>query len=165
MEVKKIMLTLAVLIVSSFAFAGLVTYLSNTASASVDVQSPVDNALTGADIEGVEVDPTAPMVFYNGETLTLESTLDNKSRVAQSGQLVIAITPALVVTGTDPTATVEDVDGSTIVTYPEITIPTDDPLTEEVDESVVIDESSFTMGNNEPAEYSITTIFNVADVE
>jgi hypothetical protein len=165
MEAKKILSILAVLIVSSIAFAGVVTYLSNTANASVDVQSPVDNQLTGADIEGVEVDPTSAMVFYNGETLTLESTLDNKSRVAQNGQLQVVITPSLVLTGTDPSATVEDIDGSTVVTYPAITIPVDDPMTEETDESIVIDESSFTMGNNEPAEYNITTIFNIADEE
>lgn len=160
MDFKKLLIGLAVLMVGMFAIAGTVSYLSNQATASVDVQSPIDNTLTGATIEGETVDATAPMTFYNGEELSLTSTFDNKSRVAQEGQLVVVITPALEVTAEANVVVGED---STIITYASQTVPVDDPTTEEVDESVVTDESSFTVANNEPAEYSITTVFNVTE--
>ena len=162
MNIKQILPMLAVLLIAGFVMASTVVYLSNQASAIMDVQSPIDNTIIGASIEGEVVDATAPMTFYNGETLVLEGTLDNKSRVTQEGQVVVVITPALEVTAEANVVVGEEY---TTVTFPAITVPTDDALTEEVDESIVEYDASMTVANNEPAEYTITSVFNIADVE
>jgi hypothetical protein len=159
MEMKTRQITvLAVLaLMSIFAIAGVVTYLSNTVTATAVVSSPVElsQLITNPDGELVEGDTVSA---YGGEFIQIQLVGENKSNVTQTGQYVLTITPAMQVSGYGIDG--EEVGGTGEVSTIEIPVTTISELGSE-SKTVGIQIAS----DAEPTTYTITSVYNVAEVE
>lgn len=94
MEVKRFIPAIALLLILGLVGASVVTYLSNTANATVTTNSPIELtavALNGAG-ETVALDSIA---IVGGDTLTITVTANNLAHVATSGKYVLTASPAL----------------------------------------------------------------------
>jgi hypothetical protein len=79
----KILLGLMVLMVGSLAFAGVVSYLSNSVQVNVNVQNPMEMSIT-SDTGTVTENTLNFGSVYGGETIGYSTTAINKSNVAVS---------------------------------------------------------------------------------
>jgi hypothetical protein len=130
MKVQTILMTLAVLMIGTFAIAGVVTYLSNSISATATVSSPIELTATAVNALGEPVDLDA-ITAYGGETISIGTNTKNLSNVAQTCDLTMTGTPSIATTEGELTtkvvktisleANAEQADVTTITFDPAIT--------------------------------------------
>lgn len=143
MDSKKIIAVLAVLLIASFAVAGVVTYLSNTVNGQVTTASPIE--LTASALNAYS-EPVAldAISAYSGETITIVTDAENLSNVAQNGVYTVVISPEINLVGYGNVTELT-------ITGTEITALATEHL-----------ETPLTLGNNEPAVYSFTVTYETA---
>lgn len=94
---RKIAVLAVLAIMAVFAVAGVVTYLSNTVTATTTVSSPIELTATATNPLGEEVDLSA-ITAYGGETIAIGTNVLNLSNVPQACDLTMTATPSIATT-------------------------------------------------------------------